>query len=296
MTGLLKDYNYYLRMERAMSQNTVASYCSDVEQFLAFCNNDVQSFSPSVIEEFLDSRGSLSKRSQARMLSAIRSFCKWLVLEGMMKDNPCDKVDGPKLGRYLPDALSVEEVSSIIDAVDTSSWMGLRDKALLEVLYGCGLRVSEAVGLKVSSIYFKDELIRVIGKGNKERTIYLNNACLEAFAQYMAVRPVDGIPTNDRNALFLSSRNKRISPKTVQHIVYNALEKCGLEGYSVHKLRHTAATLMYQHGGVDPLQLKEILGHENLSTTEIYTHIHDEQLKEAIDSNPLNNLSKLKKS
>lgn len=151
------------------------------------------------------------------------------------------------------------------------------------------MRLSELVSLNYNDIR-DDHTLRVTGKGNKERTIYLNDACMEAFAQYMAVRPVDVVTGTDKNALFLSSRNKRISPKTVQHIVYSYLDKCGLDGYSVHKLRHTAATLMYQHGNVDVLVLKDILGHENLGTTEIYTHIVDEQLREASEANPLSKI------
>ena len=145
MNRYLKDYNYYLRIERAMSPNTVASYCSDVELFLEQCEISLENLQSSDIESFLLSRSLLSKRSQARVLSSLRSFCTWLVIEGVLKDNPCDKVDAPKLGKYLPEVLSVDEVSSIMETVDTSTWMGLRDRALLEILYGCGLRVSEAV-------------------------------------------------------------------------------------------------------------------------------------------------------
>ena len=129
MNRLLKDYNYYLKIERAMSQNTVASYCSDIESFLEYYKSDLSLVTPTDIEEYLASHETLSKRSQARLLSALRSFFKWLVLEGNIKDNPCDRVEGPKLGRYLPDTLSVDEVASIIDAVDTSAWLGKRDKA-----------------------------------------------------------------------------------------------------------------------------------------------------------------------
>ena len=134
MNRYLTDYNYYLRMERAMSQNTVASYCSDIEKFLSFYDGPVGSIVPEDVISFLSSRDRQSKRTQARVLSSLRSFCRWLVLEGLLKDNPCDKIDGPKLGIYIPDVLSVDEVFSIRDAVDVSSWMGLRDKALLEVL------------------------------------------------------------------------------------------------------------------------------------------------------------------
>ena len=168
-----------------------------------------------------------------------------------------------------------------------------RDYCILTLFLNCGLRLSELVGINISHIRDDDTLI-VLGKGNKERTVYLNRSCLDAITSYIAVRPKDGVI--DRDALFLSNQKKRISKQTVQKMVESNLAKNGLSGMglSTHKLRHTAATLMYQHGGVDPLQLKEILGHENLSTTEIYTHIRDEQLKEAVDSNPLNDISKLK--
>lgn len=157
---------------------------------------------------------------------------------------------------------------------------------MITFFLNCGMRLSELVGLNLSDIH-DNEIIRVTGKGDKERILYLNQACQEALAAYLKVRPVDGV--KDKNALFLSSRLQRISPKTVQHVVYTFLDKAGLsgQGLSVHKLRHTAATLMYQHGKVDVLVLKEILGHENLGTTEIYTHIVDDQIKSAVDANPL---------
>ena len=158
------------------------------------------------------------------------------------------------------------------------------------------MRLSELVSINYSDIK-PDNTIIITGKGNKQRTVYLNDACVSAIKDYMKVRPVDGV--KDKEALFLSNRKIRISPKTVQHIVDEYLEKSGLsgQGFSTHKLRHTAATLMYQYGHVDVLQLKEILGHENLATTEIYTHVVDEQLRSAVDSNPLNKVKiKRKKS
>ena len=171
MKDLLKDYRVYLQIERAMSRNTVASYCSDVEKFLAYVNRAPELLASEDIEAYLQSRSSISKRSQARILSSIRSFFGWLVLEGVLADNPCDLVDFPKLGRYLPDVLSIEEVEAMIESVDTSSWQGKRNRALLEILYGCGLRVSEAVSLRISCLYFDEGFIRVIGKGDKERLV-----------------------------------------------------------------------------------------------------------------------------
>jgi site-specific recombinase XerD len=170
-----------------------------------------------------------------------------------------------------------------------------RDYCILTLFLNCGLRLSELVGINLSHIK-DDNTLRVLGKGNKERTVYLNNACVNAISDYMKVRPADGL--YDRDALFISKQKKRISRQMVQKIVEGYLEKSGLAGmgFSTHKLRHTAATLMYQYGNVDPLQLKGILGHENLSTTEIYTHVYSEQLRDAVDSNPLNKISKVKKT
>lgn len=166
-----------------------------------------------------------------------------------------------------------------------------RDYCILTLFLNCGLRLSELVGLNLSDIR-DDNTIRVTGKGNKERILYLNQACVDAIRDYRKVRPVDGV--KDKNALFLSRLKQRISPKTVQHIVYTNLQKAGLEsyGYSAHKLRHTAATLMYQQGNVDILILKEILGHENLGTTEIYTHLSNRQMKDAANANPLSAVKK----
>jgi peptidoglycan/xylan/chitin deacetylase (PgdA/CDA1 family) len=175
-----------------------------VAQFLSFYEGDIASVDNSDVEAFLATCDGLSKRSQARMLSALRSFCKWLVEEGMIKDNPCDKVDAPKLGVYLPDVLSVDDVFSIINVVDTSSWIGLRDRALLEVLYGCGLRVSEAVGLKVASLFLDEGFVRVIGKGDKERLVPVGDMaidkifggggvwCPEDFGHYVTAENADG--------------------------------------------------------------------------------------------------------
>ena len=152
----LQDYSYYLRIERAMSPNTVASYSSDLDKFFAAVPVEPARVSTQDVLDYLASRRKLSKRSQARLLSSLRSFFDWLVMEGDRKDNPCDAVDSPKLGRYLPEVLSVEEVTAIIDSVDLSTWTGRRDRAILEVLYGCGLRVSEAVGLKISNVYLDE--------------------------------------------------------------------------------------------------------------------------------------------
>jgi site-specific recombinase XerD len=196
-------------------------------------------------------------------------------------------LDSPKTNKSLPKYLTLDQSIDLLKAIDGKNKE--RDYAILTLFLNCGLRLSELVGLNYTDIR-SDGSMRVIGKGSKERVVYLNNACISAIERYMRVRPVDGV--EDKNALFLSSRLKRISPKTVQYIVKTTLEKAGMKDreLSTHKLRHTAATLMYQYGNVDVLAIKEMLGHESLSTTQIYTHIMDEQLQKAADANPLSSV------
>ena len=202
-------------------------------------------------------------------------------------ENPMEELESPKLKKSLPKYLTLDESVQLLESIDGRDKE--RDYAIITLFLNCGLRLSELCSLNYTDIK-SDGTLTVTGKGNKERTIYLNEMCIDAVKDYMKVRPVDGV--KDKNALFLSGRKNRISPKTVQHLVEKYIEKSGLgdRGFSTHKLRHTAATLMYQKGGVDVLLIKDILGHENLATTEIYTHIVDSQLKNAVESNPLNKL------
>lgn len=228
--------------------------------------------------------------ARARKVSSLKSFFQYLTVKApesmRLKENPIKELDVPHQRKSLPKYLTLEQSLELLNCVDGPHKE--RDYCILTLLLNCGLRLSELVGLNGRDIR-SDHTMRVVGKGNKERTVYLNQACLDALDRYLAVRAQEAKVIVDREALFLSSRGKRISPKTVQAMVYANLKKIGLDGqgYSVHKLRHTAATLMYQHGNVDIRALKEILGHENLATTEIYTHIVDEQLQKAVDANPL---------
>lgn len=310
---VVKDFLVYLDVIKNKSTLTIEEYGSDLRLFFKFVKQYKGLVPPTVEfediditdvdEEFVrnvtlnDAYAFLSycknerdnrEAARARKVSCLRTFFKYLEKQRqIISDNPMEVLDSPKLKKALPKYLTLEESIKLLKSVDSKHKE--RDYCILVFFLNCGLRLSELVSLNYNDIR-DDHTLRVTGKGNKERTIYLNDACLNAYAKYMAVRPVDGVSFSDRNALFLSTRLKRISPKTVQHIVYDCLKKCGLEGYSVHKLRHTAATLMYQHGDVDVLVLKDILGHENLGTTEIYTHIIDDQLKKASEANPLANI------
>ena len=272
MKELLKDYRTYLQIERAMSRNTVASYCSDVEKFMAYVDCGPELLTSEDIEAYLQSRSLISKRSQARILSSIRSFFGWLVLEGALTDNPCDLVDLPKLGRYLPDVLSIEEVEAMIESVDTSSWQGMRNRALLEILYGCGLRVSEAVSLRISCLYFDEGFIRVIGKGNKERLVPVGEMAADAVNAYLEHRPAPCDQTSD-DLVFLNRFGGSLSRQSVFKMIKAQALAAGVrKEISPHTFRHSFATHLVENGA-DLRVVQEMLGHESITTTEIYTHI-----------------------
>lgn len=245
---------------------------SDAYAFLSYCRNE---------------RGN-DNAAISRKVSTLRAFFKYLCVKmKQLPENPMEELESPKLKKSLPKYLTLDESVQLLESIGGRDKE--RDYAIITLFLNCGLRLSELCSLNYTDIK-SDGTLTVTGKGNKERTIYLNEMCIDAVKDYMKVRPVDGV--KDKNALFLSGRKNRISPKTVQHLVEKYIEKSGLgdRGFSTHKLRHTAATLMYQKGGVDVLLIKDILGHENLATTEIYTHIVDSQLKNAVESNPLNKL------
>lgn len=263
-----------------MSQNTVASYCSDVEKFMAGLKCRVEDCGPEEIAAFLAS-SQISKRSQARRLSAIRSFFKWLVMEGLVEENPCDMIDAPKLGLYLPDVLSVEEVERVIESVDCSTAKGLRDRAILETLYGCGLRVSEAVGLKISHLYLDEGFIRVTGKGDKERLVPIGEMASDAITEYMEVREIPSDSASD-DILFLNRFGKSLSRISMFKIVKKQALLSGIrKEISPHTFRHSFATHLVENGA-DLRVVQEMLGHESIMTTEIYTHIDTSTWHEAV--------------
>ena len=283
MNRILSDYENYLLIERAMSRNTVASYCSDVQKYIDWAGTSPEGLTSEDIEEYLESRTGQSERSQARFLSALRNFYDWLCLEGVISENPCDRVDMPKIGRYLPSVLSVEEVEAIIDSVSTVDWLGVRDRAILEVLYGCGLRVSEAVGLKISGLYPNEGFIRVIGKGNKERLIPFCGMALEAVEAYLKVRPQPEDPKDD-DVLFLNNRTKPLSRVSMFKMVKKqALIADVRKEISPHTFRHSFATHLVENGA-DLRVVQEMLGHASITTTEIYTHIESQTWQKAVVS------------
>lgn len=301
----------YLEVTKGKSPLTVLEYASDLRTFFRFIYAKKSGISPTELDESFDLSGidiafissitttdifkfldycnkelDNSNRTRARKISSLKGFFKYLSTKmKYIEENPMDPVEAPKTKKTLPKYLTLEQSIELLKSVDGQDKE--RDYCILTIFLNCGLRVAELCSLDIGDINFDEKTMIVTGKGDKERKIYLNKACIDAIEAYLKVRPRDGVI--DRNALFLSRLKKRMGRQAVQNMVYKYLEKIGLNGagYSVHKLRHTAATLMYQHGNVDVLVLKEVLGHENLSTTEIYTHTLNKQLSEAAKSNPL---------
>lgn len=253
---------------------------SDLYAFIVYCKNE---------------RGN-NAATRARKTSTLRIFFKYLSAQThMLETNPAEMLESPKIKQSLPKHLTLEDSIELLRAVDGP--FKERDFCILTLFLNCGMRLSELCGLNVKDIR-SDGSLRILGKGNKERIIYLNPACTEAVNAYLRVRPASELRGNDREALFISRDHRRISNKTVQYIVKKNLEKAGLggQGLSTHKLRHTAATLMYQYGDVDIRVLKDVLGHANLGTTQIYTHVADSQVRGAINSNPLSGIKNPKES
>ena len=232
--------------------------------------------------------------TRARKISSIRVFFKYLSTKtNLIETNPAQNLETPKLDKRMPKYLTLDDSKKLLDvAGNEDNRNNQRDYAITTLFLNCGMRLSELVNINIKDIQFDECKMTVIGKGNKERTIYLNNACMRAISDYLEVRPKEGINFKSKDALFLSERRERISNRTVQYIIKKELRFAGLDTnkFSVHKLRHTAATLMYQYGNVDIRALQELLGHASISTTEIYTHVENEQVRSAVESNPLANI------
>ena len=269
---MFRRYEYYLKIECAMSPNTVASYISDLTAFFSAVGKDPKNVVSEAIISYFAETTALSKRSQARVLSSLHSFYKWMILEGEMTDNPSDAIEAPKLGKYLPAVLSVEEVDRLIAAVDLDSAFGKRDRAMLETLYGLGLRVSELISLRISSIWTEQGFVSVIGKGDKQRLVPLGGMARDAIRDYLEVRG----PAADRensDILFLNRFGRALTRIAVFKMIKAYAVKAGIsKEISPHTLRHSFATHLIENGA-DLRAVQEMLGHESILTTEIYTHI-----------------------
>lgn len=306
------DYLTYLDVIRGRSQRTVTEYYHDASLFLRWLyarQNGlpadeienvrlldvtvelVKTVTVSVLYDYIrylrDTRGN-TPRSVSRRISAVRSLFRYLTKnQGLLQTDPCQNLELPSVKKALPKFMTLNESQRMLETVEEQDTPdGLRDYCIITLFLNCGFRLSELVGMNIGDVDFFNRQVRVLGKGNKERIVYLNDACLAAISEYLESRTN---PPEEPRALFLSRMNRRISKRRVQQIVENALQAAGLggRGLSTHKLRHTAATLMYQHAHVDTLTLRDILGHQSIATTEIYTHLSSEQRQDAIDSNPL---------
>jgi len=314
MPPVLSDFLSYMQTIKGKSINTVQVYFYDLRVFLRFMKlhrnlvDKKTEFSEIQITDidipfirsitlsdlyafmaFVSNDRDNSSYARARKVASLKSFFKYLTYKAKVIDtNPAAELDSPKILKRLPRYLNIEESKQLLNSVNGQ--FSERDYAILTIFLNCGLRLSELVGINLNNI--KGNVLSVIGKGDKERSVPLNNACIKALEDYLKVRPKNAV--KDRNALFLSERKQRISKESVQKIVKKYIKAAGLdpERYSTHKLRHTAATLMYKYGNVDIRSLQELLGHESISTTQIYTHLDSSQLRDAVNSNPLADFSK----
>lgn len=296
----IKEYNYDLSMflkfmkihfkltkETDMANISIKDFNIDILKKITL--DDIHSF---VYYLAIDNNNKPATR--ARKISTIRVFFNYLATKAkIIEVNPAQNLETPKRDKRIPKYLTLEESQKLLNiTANEDSKHKERDLAIITLFLNCGMRLSELVGINIKDISFSDARLTVIGKGNKERTIYLNTACMNSINSYLAVRPTEGIKHDSKNsnkALFLSERRERISNRTVQYIVDKELTRAGLDTrkFSTHKLRHTAATLMYKYGQVDIRALQELLGHASISTTEIYTHVDNNQVRNAVNKNPL---------
>lgn len=273
MPEILEEYRFYLKVERSLSLNTVSAYISDLQEFFTATAADPAVVDKETIEDYLSSR-IVTERTQARIISAFRSFFNFLQMSSIREDNPCEFMDFPKLGKYLPTVLSVSEVDEILDSFDLSNPVKLRDKTITEVLYGCGLRVSELVSLKISDLFLSESYIRVTGKGDKQRVVPIGETAIDALVEYLSQRGCAEKGYDD--FVFLNRSGKSLSRIYVFKMIKKQAVVCGIhKEISPHTFRHSFATHLIENGA-DLRAVQEMLGHESILTTEIYTHIDTE--------------------
>ena len=284
----LLDFRDYLKLERSLSPNTLAGYTSDVRKYFDALRADgiaPADASADDIAHFLEGqvKAGISKRSQARVVSSVKALYRFLDTEGTLPaGNPCDKLAAPKINAYLPTVLSVEEVLAILDSVDLSKPEGHRNRAILEVLYSCGLRVSELVNLKISDLFPDEQFIRVFGKGSKQRLVPIGEPALRAIRLYREIRDAGPVRKNAEDILFLNRRGGKLSREMVFHIVKEQAALAGIQKeISPHTFRHSFATHLVENGA-DLRVVQQMLGHESILTTEIYTHIDTRKWQETI--------------
>ena len=284
---IIKNYMRYLRLERNFTKNTLAAYKHDLQYLLEYVdqNNlsllevkleDLESFSASLHDK------AIGARTQARILSGVRSFYRYLLLDDYIQDDPTELLAFPQLGEHLPEYLTVEEVDQLEGAIDLSKWEGQRNKAIIETLFSCGLRVSELVNLKKSDVFEEEKFIRVFGKGNKERLVPISGEALKEINLWYIDRNLMNIKPGEEDYVFLNRRGAHLTRTMILIMIKNYAKDAGIQKtISPHTLRHSFATALYK-GGADLRVIQEMLGHEDIGTTEVYTHLDTSDLRKAI--------------
>ena len=289
--SLTKDFEFYLRIERGLSENTVLNYCNDINALVHFVEKNKikenpKSCSRDTLQQFIYNQSYLiGANSQARRISAIKSFFNFLIFENYRDNSPADLIESPKLGRKLPETLNPNEIERIIDGISLNQSNGHRNRAIIETLYGSGLRVSELVDLTISNIFFKENIIRVNGKGDKQRLVPLGSYSKKFIQIYTnEIRQLKKIKPKDKDILFLNRNGRKISRAMIFTIVRNAANKVGIKKkISPHTFRHSFATHLLENGA-DLRSIQILLGHESITTTEIYTHLDNEHLKKVMEN------------
>jgi len=286
----IRGFRMYLRLEKSMSDNTIEAYLHDIEKFYQFVEINLSLKQPehilpadiSSFVEWLNGFG-VSARSQSRILSGIRAFYKYLLLENKVEDNPTELIDFPKLGLKLPNVLSENEIEKLLSAIDLSLPEGHRNKAIIEIMYGCGLRVSELVNMNISNLFITEGFVKVIGKGDKERLVPIGSYSVKAIEYYMShYRNLLSIQKGSEDVIFLNRRGKKLSRVMIFTIIKQTAQKAGIQkNISPHTFRHSFATHLIERGA-DLRAVQEMLGHESILTTEIYTHLTREFLRETV--------------
>ena len=287
----LKDYTNYLKLERGLSDNSISNYQLDVRKLQKFLNvNEIEvgpgQISEEIIQKFIyDVSSSLNARSQSRLISGLRSFFDYLVFENYREQNPLELIESPKTGRKLPDIISTEEIDRIIQAIDLGKTEGERNRAIIETLYGCGLRVSELTELKLSDLFFDEGFIKITGKGNKQRFVPISEYTIKYITLYKdEVRPHQPIKDEYSDTLFLNRRGRQLTRAMIFTIVRKLTEEAGIKKkVSPHTFRHSFATHLLENGA-DLRAIQQMLGHESITTTEVYVHVDRTHLREVMES------------
>ena len=287
-----KGFRSYLKLERSLSNNSVDAYLGDLDKLIQFADTKLVKLKPETIQhrDLSDFIGWVNElgmipSSQARIISGIKAFYRYLLLDNQIQTDPSELIEGPKLTRKLPDTLSLADIDKLIAAIDLSKPEGMRNKAMIEVLYGCGLRVSELTTLRISNLYLEINFIKIVGKGNKERLVPIGGEAIQYLKLWLnEVRVHVPIQSGEEDIVFLNRRGKRLSRVYVFLMIKELAERIGLKkSISPHTFRHSFATHLIE-GGADLRAIQEMLGHESITTTEIYTHLDREYLKSVIIS------------